>query len=188
MATKRIKQPRRSLKEAFLVICEGETERNYVDFLRNTFHSPIRVVSKVAGQQVSQQLINKYVDQLKMDKYDKVTSFLMYDMDVNEVNQRFNQCKAILLLSNPCIEFWFLLHETDCSMPLSSDAVIRELRNSDAIWKQYTKGTLTFPQQSFLWHNRDKAIVRAKALKPFAHPSSSLYLLLEQLDNTLNKK
>ena len=123
-----------------------------------------------------------------MDKYDKVTSFLMYDMDVNEVNQRFNQCKATLLLSNPCIEFWFLLHETDCSMPLSSDAVIRELKNSDAIWKHYTKGTLTFPQQSFLWHNRDKAIVRAKALKPYAHPSSSLYLLLEQLDNTLNKK
>ena len=130
----------------------------------------------------------KDVHQLKMDKYDKVTSFLMYDMDVIEVNQRFNQCKATLLLSNPCIEFWFLLHETDCSMPLSSDAVIRELRNSDAIWKHYTKGTLTFPQQSFLWHNRDKAIVRAKALKPYAHPSSSLYLLLEQLDNTLNKK
>lgn len=188
MATKRIKQPRRSLKEAFLVICEGETERNYVDFLRNNYHSPIRIVSKVAGQEVSQKLINKYVDILKMDKYDKVTSFLMYDMDVEEVNQRFSQCKATLLLSNPCIEFWFLLHNTDCTMPLSSEAMIRELKNADAIWKQYVKGGLSFPQQSFLWQNRDKAILRAKVLKPFAHPSSSIYLLLERLENTLKKQ
>ena len=112
----------------------------------------------------------------------------MYDMDVEEVNQRFSQCKATLLLSNPCIEFWFLLHNTDCTMPLSSEAMIRELKNADAIWKQYVKGGLSFPQQSFLWQNRDKAILRAKVLKPFAHPSSSIYLLLERLENTLKKQ
>lgn len=80
MATKRLQQPQRSSKEAFLVICEGETERNYIDFLRNSYHSPIRIVSSVAGQQVTQQLINKHVEQLKLGKYDKITSFLMYDM------------------------------------------------------------------------------------------------------------
>ena len=89
MATKRLQQPQRSSKETFLVICEGETERNYVDFLRNSYHSPIRIVSRVAGQQVTQQLINKHVEQLKLGKYDKITSFLMYDMDVEEVNRRF---------------------------------------------------------------------------------------------------
>ena len=124
MATKRLQQPQRSLKEAFLVICEGETERNYVDFLRISYHSPIRIVSKVSGQSVSQQLINKHVEQLKLGKYDKITSFLMYDMDVEEVNRRFGQCKAILLLSNPCVEQWFLLHAADNKEPMSSEAII----------------------------------------------------------------
>ena len=188
MATKRLKQPQRSLKEAFLIICEGDTERNYVDFLRNCYHSPIRVVSKIAGQQVSQKLIKKHVDHLKMDKYDTVTTFLMYDMDVEEVNQRFTQCEATLLVSNPCVEFWFLLHNTECANPLSSEATIRELKKSNTIWKQYEKGVLTFPQQSFLWQNRDKAILRAKTLQLFAHPSSSIYFLLDRLENTIQKQ
>ena len=187
MATKRLQQPRRSSKEAFLVICEGETERNYVDFLRNTYHSPIRIVSRVTGQNVSQQLINKHVEQLKVGKYDKITSFLMYDMDVEEVNRRFGQCKAILLLSNPCVEQWFLLHAVDNKEPMSSEAVISALKNIDPIWKQYKKGALTFPQQSFLWQNRGQAIIRAKVLEPLANPSSSVYILLEKLEESLQR-
>ena len=187
MATKRLQQPQRSLKEAFLVICEGETERNYVDFLRISYHSPIRIVSKVSGQSVSQQLINKHVEQLKLGKYDKITSFLMYDMDVEEVNRRFGQCKAILLLSNPCVEQWFLLHAADNKEPMSSEAVISALKNVDPIWKQYKKGTLTFPQQSFLWQNRGQAIIRAKVLEPLANPSSSVYILLEKLEESLQR-
>lgn len=187
MATKRLQQPQRSSKEAFLVICEGETERNYVDFLRNSYHSPIRIVSRVAGQQVTQQLINKHVEQLKLGKYDKITSFLMYDMDVEEVNRRFNQCKATLLLSNPCVELWFFLHAADNKEPMSSEAVIVALKNADPIWKQYKKGTLTFPQQSFLWQNKGQALIRAKALQPLANPSSSVYILLEKLEESLQR-
>ena len=187
MATKRLQQPQRSLKEAFLVICEGETERNYVDFLRISYHSPIRIVSKVSGQSVSQQLINKHVEQLKLGKYDKITSFLMYDMDVEEVNRRFGQCKAILLLSNPCVEQWFLLHAADNKEPMSSEAVISALKNVDPIWTQYKKGTLTFPQQSFLWQNRGQAIIRAKVLEPLANPSSSVYIVLEKLEESLQR-
>lgn len=187
MATKRLQQPQRSLKEAFLVICEGETERNYVDFLRISYHSPIRIVSKVSGQSVSQQLINKHVEQLKLGKYDKITSFLMYDMDVEEVNRRFGQCKAILLLSNPCVEQWFLLHAADNKEPMSSEAIISTLKNVDPIWKQYRKGMLTFPQQSFLWQNRGKAIIRAKVLEPLVNPSSSVYILLEKLEESLQR-
>ncbi len=187
MATKRLQQPQRSLKEAFLVICEGETERNYVDFLRICYHSPIRIVSRVAGQNVSQQLINRHVEQLKLGKYDKITSFLMYDMDVEEVNHRFSKCKAILLLSNPCVEQWFLLHAADGKEPMSSEAVITALKSSDPVWKQYKKGTLTFPQQSFLWQNRGKAIVRAKVMEPLANPSSSVYILLEKLEESLQR-
>ena len=154
MATKRLQQPQRSLKEAFLVICEGETERNYVDFLRISYHSPIRIISKVSGQNVSQQLINKHVEQLK---------------------------------SNPCVEQWFLLHAADNKEPMSSEAVIAALKSTDPIWKQYKKGTLTFPQQNFLWQNRGQAIFRAKALESMANPSSSVYILLEKLEESFQR-
>ena len=43
-------------------------------------------------------------------------------------------------------------------------------------------------QQSFLWQNRDKAILRAKTLQLFAHPSSSIYLLLDRLEKTIQKQ
>jgi hypothetical protein len=185
MATKRQKQPKRFLKEVILVICEGNTESAYIDFLRKSYHSPIRIISQVEGQKISQKLIDKHEESLKIDKCDKVTTFLMYDMDVEAVNQRINQCKATFLLSNPCFEFWLLLHHSKVTTPLDTDAVIRKLKASDSVWQQYTKGTLTFSQQNYLWQNKDKAISHAKDLSLYSHPSSSVYLLLERLEKTI---
>ena len=37
------------MKRVFLVFCEGETEETYLDYLKQTYRSPIRIVPKVEG-------------------------------------------------------------------------------------------------------------------------------------------
>lgn len=43
MKRTREKAPSRCMKPVFLVFCEGETEEVYLDFIRKSFRSPIRI-------------------------------------------------------------------------------------------------------------------------------------------------
>ena len=69
MARERKSTPR-NMRPQFLVICEGETEENYVNFLRQYYRLPIKIVSKIIGSKISQKIgvnhfscgINKYLE------------------------------------------------------------------------------------------------------------------------------
>ena len=57
MAKQRTPSPPRTMKRV-LVFCEGETEETYLDYLKRTYRSPIRIVPKVEGGSISQRLID----------------------------------------------------------------------------------------------------------------------------------
>ncbi|MDO4160951.1 MAG: RloB family protein [Prevotellaceae bacterium] len=150
MASRREKAPAMQMRRIALVICEGETEENYINFLKNKYKSPIRVVSHIEGTKITQSLVDSRTRELKISRFDKVDIFLMYDMDVPAVNEKLMSCKAELLLSNPCFELWLLLHAKDQKATISSDALIKELKKSSPVWRNYTKATFTDTQKSFL--------------------------------------
>lgn len=98
MAKQRTPSPSRTMKRVFLVFCEGETEETYLDYLKQTYRSPIRIVPKVEGGSISQRLIDATKRELKISKTDKILVFLMYDMDVPAINGKLNDCRAYKLL------------------------------------------------------------------------------------------
>lgn len=142
------------MKPVILVLCEGETEECYVNLLRQKYRLPIKIVSKVVGQQVNQKLINCYKKELKISASENINCFLMYDADVQSVVQNIMSCDAKKILSRPCIEVWFLAHseklgETD----FSGEECLRKLEKN-ALWKNYQKGKLSEPQKDLLWEKR----------------------------------
>ncbi len=174
------------MKEVFLIFCEGETEENYVNMLRCYFRAPIRIVSSVQGQSVSKHLINEYKRFMQLSPSDKVSIFLMYDLDVEEIMTRLQGCQAELLASNPTIELWFLLHSVDQHAPIASKDVVRILRQSAPEWRNYHKGELTDKQVRLLQNNMPLAIERAALLTDLANPSSRVYLLVRRLQTESN--
>ena len=85
---------------------------------------------------------------------------------------------AELLVSNPCIELWFLLHYQEQKTKLISKKCLQKLQ---IVSKEYRKGTLSDDEKKVLSVNKDVAIKRAKVLTEFDNPSSTIYKLLELL-------
>lgn len=96
MVSKREKAPDKRMRRIALVICEGETEENYLNLIRKWYKSPVRIVSRVEGTRNTQALVDKHERGLKISAKDKVDTFLMYDMDVSAINKKQMTCKAEL--------------------------------------------------------------------------------------------
>ena len=181
MASKRELSPSMRMRKIALVICEGETEVGYINLLKTWYKSPIRIVLHIEGTKITQSLVEKRTKELKISQWDKVNTFLMYDMDVQAINEKLQKCKAELLLSNPCFEIWLLLHAKDQKTAISSDTLIKELKKSAHVWKSYTKSVFTDTQKAFLKNNTDVAVARAKELHELQNPSTGIYKLIEIL-------
>ena len=182
MVSKREKAPDKRMRRIVLVICEGETEENYINLMKKWYKFSVRIVSRIEGTKITQALVDKHERGLKISAKDKVDTFLMYDMDVPAINEKLMVCKVELLLSNPCFEIWLLLHAKEQKSALSSEAVLRELKKSASVWNSYNKSVYTDTQKTFLREHLKDAVDRAKALKDFQNPSSRIYRLLEILE------
>lgn len=128
MASKREKAPDRRMRKIALVICEGETEVRYINLLKTWYKSPIRIVSHIEGTKITPSLVEKRTKELKISQWDKVHTFLMYDMDVQAINEKLKKCKAEMLLSNLCFEIWLLLHSRDQKAAIDTATLIKELK------------------------------------------------------------
>lgn len=85
---------------------------------------------------------------------------------------------AILLLSNPCIEYWFVLHYKDTNKELSSAECLALFRSIDA---DYSKGTFSTAMKKILIDSIEDAANRAKAKDAFSNPSSTIHLLTDEI-------
>ena len=187
MASKREPSPSMRMRKIALVICEGETEVCYINLLKTWYKSPIRIVSHIEGTKITPSLVEKRTKELKISQWDKVHTFLMYDMDVQAINEKLHKCKAEMLLSNPCFEIWLLLHAKDQKAAIETDALIKELKKSAPVWKNYSKSAFTDTQKAFLNNNTDVAVTRAKELREFQNPSTGIYKLIELLSSDVRQ-
>ena len=60
MAKQRLVSPKRKMKPVFLVFCEGETEETYLDYLKQAYRSPIKIIPKVEGGDMVHQRVTVY--------------------------------------------------------------------------------------------------------------------------------
>lgn len=179
MAKGRRKSRGKQINPTFWVFCEGETEESYINFLKSLYRIPsIQIRSQVKGNAINAKYINAY----KQDKptHEKDVDYLMYDLDVAGMYDKLDKIEnCILLVSNPCIELWFLLHYKNQTSQVDSKYCIKELNNRN---RKYSKGLIDTKLYDKLKDKYKDAIERAKKLPKFNNPSSSMYLFLETLE------
>ncbi len=165
------------MNPTFFVFCEGKTEAAYVDLLRRSFRVPVEIIVRVSDSNISQP----YIDRCKRDRFttqdDK--TFLMFDLDVPGMLEHVRKIKeAVLLLSNPCIEYWFILHYKDVNKELSTPECLAVLRN---IAPDYVKGNFPPAMKRVFIDSIEEAAKRARAKNSFSNPSSSIHLLYDEI-------
>lgn len=176
--SRRAKPRGKRIKPQIWVFCEGQTEEAYVAHLRSRYRIPIEIVTKVAGTEISEV----YIKRQKKGKpvHTKDRDFLMYDSDVPAVLTRLAAIPNVtLLLSNPAIELWFLLHYKNQTAAISSDDCIRQLSNRNR--NTYIKGRIDNKLERHLNNGYMQACVRAKSLRNTNNPSSNVYIFIETL-------
>ena len=168
----------KKIRPTFFVFCEGETEEAYIKYLRSTYRLPIEIDPKISGNRITNTYISNYKQQKPVHPKDK--TFLVYDLDVESVLQKLQQIKnAHLLYSNPCFEFWYLLHCQNQTASLTSGECISKLKNHI---NSYQKGFFDDKLKTRMVENKNKSISRAKVLSEFCNPSTNVYTLVEELD------
>lgn len=170
------------MKPNYFVFCEGDTEVAYVEMLRAYYRLPIHIIPKRTLLNVTPALISRCKANYIETKNDK--TFLMYDLDVPSVLDRLRKIPgAILLCSNPCIELWLLLHHTEQRAEISSADCVAKLSR---YIKLYKKGKLSTEDKEYLMRNAQVAGKRAKQLKSYKNPSTTVFELIEELERLKN--
>lgn len=168
----------KTMKPNFFVFCEGESEIAYVSFLRSQYRVPIQIIPRKSNSNISIPYIENCKREYISTENDK--TFLMFDLDVEGMLNRLKSIPgAVLLVSNPCMELWYLLHFEDCHTILTQQKCIKKLKKH---LEHYIKGSLSLNEKQKLAEKTSAATTRAKALTPYESPSSTIYRLLETLD------
>ena len=165
------------MNPTFFVFCEGKTEAAYVDLLRRSFRVPVEIIARVSDSNISQP----YIDRCKRERFstqdDK--TFLMFDLDVPGMMEHLRKIKdAVLLLSNPCVEYWFVLHYKDTNKEMSSAECLALLKGIDA---DYRKGTFSTAMKKVLIEAIEDAAKRARIKEAYTNPSSTIHLLTDEI-------
>lgn len=181
---RRRRKPRgKKINPTLFVFCEGETEVSYINLLKTEYRIPsIHIHPKIGSNNITTEYINNYKIGKPTDEKDM--TFLFYDLDVPTMQQRLSLIDgSILLVSNPSIELWFLLHYKNQTASTTNTYCLKELKNRN---RTYKKGLIDNKLKEKLILKRDNAINRSKKLTEFQNPSSTVYRLIEIL-NKLKK-
>ena len=173
-------------KQAFAVVVDGETEYWYLQMLK---HNEPNIPFNIKPQILQKKNINQQYDlvtALLEDDYDKV--FWIVDLDVllkeereknnstSSLQQFLNyykslskQNKVVVIVNNPCLEYWFLLHykKTNKVFTACTDAekqVSQKLKGYEKTDKFFKKDNDIYKQ---LKPHLQKAINNATALGSF---------------------
>ena len=167
------------MKPNFFVFCEGDSEVAYVETVRQHYRLPIHIIAKKTLLNITSSLVERCKSEYIETPRDR--TYLMYDLDVPSMLDRLQKVPdATLLCSNPCLELWLLLHYSEQRTELSSQQCVKKIGSHI---KNYKKGIISLTDKLFLMNNVSKAVERAKKLNAYDNPSSSIFLLIEDLEN-----
>ena len=178
MARKERVSKGRTMMPNYFVFCEGDTEVAYIEMLRSFYRLPIHIIAKKTLQNITPSLVERCKSAYVQTKNDR--TYLMYDLDIPSMLERLQKVvEATLLCCNPCFELWLLLHYTDQRTELSSCECVKRLTT---YIRQYKKGALRADDRLYLLSSQKDAADRAKKLKEYHNPSSTVYRLIDDLE------
>jgi len=197
-ASLRRQKARRAPYDIVLIVCEGKTEKNYFSGLRDFYKLSNANIIICDDRHGSDPLsvVNCAIDNYKKDKgYDRV--YCVFDRDKHNTfhdalqKLKHSRCKRKLhgIISEPCFEFWMLLHYKYTTQPFCAagdesncDKVISALKE---FMPDYQKGDRNVFEKTKAM--TDTAINHAKKVMQYhqtsgtKNPSTGIYLLVEYL-------
>lgn len=180
MARNRDSKPRK-MRPQFLVLCEGETEENYINLLRQNYRLPIKIVSRIVGDKITQNVVSRHQETIS-GPIGPSNTFAMYDGDKLEVVNNLEKCHCTLLISKPCIEVWFLSHfRKALQSQLTSHECLKQLKDIPN-WHDYKKAYLSEKQGMQLWENRMLAVNNMGSKNPNSNVHSSIFKFIQRLE------
>jgi len=139
MSRKKQEKVNENIHYKIYILVDGECEKKYIQYVKNHFlernqNKKITIFPEIPSYKsikscsdYLQNATNDYQKVIWIVDYDKVYS----DKKIQEFLQVYNslESEVIILINNPCLEFWFLLHyvKTDCHY-LNFDQLKTELR------------------------------------------------------------
>ncbi|MDE6038539.1 MAG: RloB family protein, partial [Paramuribaculum sp.] len=120
--------------------------------------------------------------ELDLTADDDYEIFYIYDSDVRAIVDKLKTLPGAMILTNPCIELWFLLHARVHNRELDSGATVKMLMSAHQCWRNYSKGFLTKEQIDHLAAGRALAIERARMLSWPDNPSSNFHVFIAALE------
>ncbi len=146
---------RRPLKKVFSIIVDGQTEKWYFQLANKYERFPrIDVKPELAKKKKLREMFQLVVENATI--YDKV--FWLIDLDIILQNNQTNEFKnyflklkrnekVVVLVNNPCLELWFLLHFketarvfTNCESAekeLMKNEMFKDYRKTEKYYKSY---------------------------------------------------
>ncbi|MCD6319516.1 MAG: RloB domain-containing protein [Candidatus Desulfofervidaceae bacterium] len=120
------------------MVIEGETERWYLQLMQKHENLPKVAIKPELPKKKKLNEIKALLKELLENGYDKI--FWLVDLDaiithkqhrkLQQIIDSFKKKKEIeILINNPCLEFWYLLHFCNTGKGYSScDKVVKEIR------------------------------------------------------------
>lgn len=169
----------KQINPTFFVFCEGETEKQYINFLRSKYRLPIEMEAKIAGNRITEI----YISNFKKGKvnHPKDKTYLIYDLDAPKMLEKLQTIRnTVLLSSNPCFELWYLFHYQEQNAHISCVECNQKMVSHH---KSYLKGVFDSKLKEQLNEKQEKAIHRASKLSLYQNPSSQVFKLINELED-----
>ena len=173
---------RGAIKKSIAIIGEGETEWFYFESLRIARRYPFKIAPDFPQHSDVRHMV-KLIDRCVKDEYDYV--ICLFDMDrllqvpaemeeykrfrKKYLGKKYNK-KVYFIETNPCTEFWFLLH-------FLPSIVYKQYQNNDILIRELQKYMPGYEKTKkyFVRTNLYKYLVDNGDLKRAIHNSSKLY-------------
>lgn len=130
-----IEKQKEKKNEIILIVCEGEkTEKNYLNQLKDFFRLSNVSINIISSKKPNPSQIVEFTKEKNKDySYNKV--YCVFDKDTHsdfdKAKQECEKYKFEAITSNPCFEFWILLHFTYTTKSFSTNSPCNELIESD---------------------------------------------------------
>lgn len=190
------KPPYRTPNKIELIVCEGSaTEPAYFNALRRKWRVQINVISPSESEPITvvERAIAKKKEMAKLGiPYEKV--WCVVDVEIpphNTLDKAWEKARETdgleLILTNPCIEYWFLLHFKKRTAPFGNNADAMDALN--AVHPSYKKSRIGF---DILYPRTDTAIKHSREVLEEkrcgeylrdCNPSAHIHKIVEHLRN-----
>lgn len=140
MARGKINPRKRNIRDIIpiaLIICEGsKTEINHLNNYKK--RQGLRIIPKNLGDTDAPNIVKsavKETERLGLDLKGRDTAWVVFDCNSNSEEQLLKarklgeQNKIRLIYSNPCFEYWYLLHFTEWEKSIQNKELLTKLNN-----------------------------------------------------------